>query len=81
MEEELYPCFTPSLVAILLNREKSLGRPLAEDEVYKIRDESNVVMLPVSMKSKMDESRGYSDIDPENCWLEWQLCRDELNQS
>ena len=79
MEEELYPCFTPSLIAILLNREKFLGRNLIEEEVNEIRDDSNVVMLPVSMKAKMDESRGYCDINPENCWNEWQEFKEETN--
>ncbi len=79
-EKEIYPCFTPSLVAVLLNRENSLGRALTEREVYEIRDNCNVVMLPVSMKAEMDNSRGYEDIDPENCWLEWQQFRTESNE-
>jgi hypothetical protein len=76
--EDLFPCFTPSLAAILLNREKALGRPLTEHEVNEIRDQSSCVMLPISMKPKMDESRGYVDIDPENCWNEWQQLRSEF---
>jgi hypothetical protein len=27
---------------------------------------------------KLEETRGYRDVDPENCWTEWQELRLEL---
>ena len=35
-------------------------------------------MLPVSIVSKMAESRGYPDLDPEHGWEQWQQARLEL---
>jgi uncharacterized protein YegJ (DUF2314 family) len=29
---------------------------------------------------KMEESRGYRDIDPENCWHDWQMARRDMGR-
>ena len=78
--EELIPVFIPSLSAILLHREQEKGSPLTEAEVIGIRDEATVVMLPKAQADKMDESRGYADINPELCWLQWRLLRLTLHE-
>ncbi|WP_144377126.1 hypothetical protein [Mesorhizobium amorphae] len=75
----LYP--VPSLVAILLSREREKGRPLTEEEVIEIRNSCAVIAMPPDVARRMDEERGYLDIDPENCWLEWQQARRELMES
>lgn len=72
----LYP--VPSLVAILLNAEKTKGAPLTEEEVIRIRDHCEAIAVPPEVARKMDEERGYLDIDPENCWEAWQSARKEL---
>ena len=69
----LYPM--PSLVATLLNRERAKGSPLTEDEVLSIRDSCPSVAVPPDAARKIDEERGYKDIDPENCWDEWKEAR------
>jgi hypothetical protein len=69
----IYP--TPSLVATLLNRERAQGAPLTEEEVIQIRDSCPAIVLTREDAKRMDESRGYLDIDPENCWAEWQRVR------
>ncbi|WP_197504283.1 MULTISPECIES: hypothetical protein [unclassified Mesorhizobium] len=72
----IYPM--PSLVATLLNRERAKGSPLTEEEVIQIRDSCPAIALTREDARRMDESRGYLDIDPENCWVEWQRVRLEL---
>ncbi|WP_210243833.1 hypothetical protein [Mesorhizobium sp. B2-1-3A] len=72
----IYPI--PSLVATLLNRERAKGTPLTEDEVIQIRDSCPAIALTQEDARRVDESRGYLDIDPENCWEEWQRVRLEL---
>jgi hypothetical protein len=57
--------------------EKRKGEPLTEEEVLSIRDESTVLVMEVSRANELAESRGYTDIDPERYWEEWQ----ELRQS
>lgn len=72
----IYP--VPSLVATLLNREKSKGSPLTEEEVIAIRDAAPSIAMTREQAAHVDQSRGYLDIDPENCWAEWQKARLEL---
>ncbi|AYD01064.1 hypothetical protein [Neorhizobium sp. NCHU2750] len=72
----LYP--VPSLLAILLNRERAKGSPLTEAEVSEIRDNCETIAVPIDVAREMDEQRGYLDIDPENCWHEWQRTRKDL---
>jgi hypothetical protein len=72
----LYPM--PSLVATLLNRENAKGCPLTEEEVINIRDSCPSVAVPPEVAEKIDEERGYKDINPENCWEEWQKARKAL---
>jgi hypothetical protein len=72
----IYPI--PSLVALLLNLEKSKGSPLTEHEVIEVRDNCASIAVPPDVARRMDESRGYRDIDPEDCWEEWQKARQQL---
>jgi len=78
---ELIIYISPSLVATLLNRERAKGRPLTEEEVIQIRDSCPAIVLTQEDARRMDESRGYLDIDPEKCWEEWQRVRLELAKS
>ena len=80
-DETLVPVFIPALVAILLNKEREKGSPLTVVEVMQIRDSGVCMMMPASRVGAMVESRGYADIDPENCWAEWQAIRDELHEA
>lgn len=75
---ELIIYISPSLVATLLNRECAKGNPLTEEEVIQIRDSCPAIVLTQEVAKRIDESRGYLDIDPENCWEEWQRVRLEL---
>ncbi|WP_447838963.1 hypothetical protein [Aeromonas salmonicida] len=80
-EEELVPTPIPALVAILLSKEREKGSPLTENEVLEIRDNAVCMMLPISAREKMEESRGYPDLNPEYAWEQWKEARIELNQN
>lgn len=77
-EEALIPVPVPALVTVLLNKENEKGEPLTEQEVLSIRDNAACIMMPVSVIDKMEESRGYPDVDPENVWEHWQQARIDL---
>lgn len=75
MRKKLVPVFVPSLIAILLNGEEEKGGCLTKEEAEAIRDGSYSIMLPESMLEIMTDSRGYEDIDPDNCWEEYMEIR------
>lgn len=64
--------FIPALIAILVAKEQETGRALTQHEVESIRDEATAINLPDDVAESMAVERGYSDIDPENVWREWQ---------
>lgn len=80
-EEWLFPIPVPSLVAVLINKENEKGSPLTEVEVIDIRDNAASIMMPVDAVEKVNESRGYVDIDPENAWEAWQKYKAETNEN
>lgn len=77
-DDPLVPVPIPALGVLLLNLEKQKGTPLSEEEVKEARDKAVCMMLPLSAKQKMDEKRGYRDIDPENVWVEWLAFKAEV---
>jgi len=79
-QEKLIPLFIPALAAILTAAEKEKGSPLTKQEVLSIRDNSQTIMTPKKIVDKLTKSRGYEDIDPENCWNEWLLLRQKSGQ-
>ncbi len=76
--ERLVPIFIPSLVSILLREERAKRSPLTCDEVVQIRGKAVCIMMAESRVSALTISRGYRDIDPEKCWEEWVVMREEL---
>ena len=77
-EESLIPVFMPPLVIMLRQHEQQKGAPLTEAEVLAIRDQSVVMMMRESIARQMAERRGYNDVNPERCWVEWQQLRETL---
>jgi uncharacterized protein YeaC (DUF1315 family) len=79
-DEQLIPVFIPALAPLLVRAEQLKGAPLTEEEVLRVRDNAICVMMTAQQKAATEEQRGYQDIDPENCWAEWQELREELKQ-
>ncbi len=77
---DLVPVFVPALIAMLVAAEDKKGEPLTKEEVLAIRDSATCVMMTATAAEKLSESRGYDDLEPENCWYEWQLLRRELGR-
>ena len=70
----------PALVVLLVHAEDKKGSPLSKDEVHAIRDSGACIMMETGDARKMDDSRGYRDIDPENCWHDWQMTRRDMGR-
>jgi hypothetical protein len=77
-DDDLFPVFTPALVALLIHAEELKGSPLTRNQMIAIRDDADCVMMPLAAKADLDEERGYADIDPEQCWEQWQIVRAKL---
>ncbi len=78
--DELIPVFVPALGTILLSAEDEKGAPLTNEEVIGIRDNAACMMMTIADANQLAESRGYRDLDPENCWYDWQMLRRELGR-
>jgi hypothetical protein len=78
--DDFVAVYMPSLASILVHAERRKGAPLTYEEVIRFRDESTCIMLRESRVRRMEESRGYRDIDPEHCWEEWLRLRDVLKK-
>ena len=70
-DEELILMPVPALCVFLMNLEKEKGSPLSHEEVLAARDNIGCIAVPRSVKQRMDDARGYTDIDPENVWEDW----------
>jgi len=77
---DLVPVFMPALIVLLVHAEDETGEPLSKDEVHEIRDNAACIMMETGDARKMDDSRAYCDIDPENCWHDWQMARREMGR-
>ena len=78
---QLVPFFIPSLGATLLAVEEAKGSPLTEDEVIKIRDHSKCVLITDEIASEMEAERGYKDLSPEKCWIEYLELKAQLGDT
>ncbi len=72
--------FVPSLSAVLANKEQAKGRPLTYEEVLETRDTATCMAMSEEEAKKVEEKRGYKDIDPANIWQEWQRVRNEPDE-
>ena len=79
MQDELITTPVPALVAVMLAEEREKGAPLTREEVEEITDKAACIALPRHARKKVDEARGYEDIDPEQVWEQWQNVRKALH--
>ena len=75
---KLVPVFIPPLATLLAHAEVSKGRRLTEAELLPIRDAASCMMMAPEDAAKLAESRGYRDVEPENCWADWHRLRVQL---
>ncbi len=72
------PTFMPALALLLRQAEQAKGSPLTRAEVLQVRDKGTCMMLRSSAALELEEKRGFRDIDPENCWEDWQELRQAM---
>jgi hypothetical protein len=77
-DKRLVPLFMPPLALVLATAERKKGSPLTAEEVTAIRDKSHGIMMEPADAAKMDNSRGYIDVNPENCWVDWHRLRVQM---
>jgi hypothetical protein len=46
--------------------------------MVRIRDEAPCIMMEAADAEKLIETRGYRDVEPENCWADWHRLRVEM---
>jgi hypothetical protein len=63
--------FVPSLAALLTRAEQLKGAEVTCEEVFRIRDNCNVVVTPAGAARAMEEKRGYADLDINDPWNDW----------
>lgn len=78
-QDELTPVFMPPLGTVLIAIEDDTGSPLTQDQVLLIRDSATCIMMKQADADELIQSRG-ADIDPENCWYDWQMLRRQLGR-
>jgi hypothetical protein len=74
----LIPLFVPPLATVLAHAEQKKGAPLTQPEVEAIRDKSACIMMEPADAQKMGQSRGFIDVNPQNCWADWHRLRAQL---
>jgi hypothetical protein len=72
---DLVPVFMPPLAMLLAHAEKSKGARITESEVMRIRDDAACIMMDAGDAERMTESRGFRDVQPDNCWSDWHRLR------
>ena len=78
MDDDLIITPVPALVAVLIAKEREKGSQLTSEEVEDITDKAVCIAMPRHARKRVDESRGYEDIDPEHAWEQWQEIRQDL---
>lgn len=74
-KENLVPVFVPPLAMWLARAEAVKGSRLTETEVVRVRDGAVCMMMAPAEAAKLAESRGYRDVEPEDCWADWHRLR------
>jgi hypothetical protein len=77
-DDNLIPVIVPSLAQLLALHEEKKGSPLTEDEVRSLRDKAPCIMTPKSFTATQTKTLGFRDVNPENCWADWQRLRVQL---
>ncbi|WP_092507343.1 hypothetical protein [Xenorhabdus mauleonii] len=70
-QQKLELVFMPSLISILVHLQEKKGSLLTQEEVEEIRDKAVCITVPTEVHEKIEEERGFSDINPDFVWIEW----------
>ncbi|WDE97057.1 DUF2314 domain-containing protein [Lentisphaera profundi] len=78
MTNKFKSVFTPPLSRVFINAENKKGGPLSLNEVLSIKNSAVVVIIKKGLEQNIPGDQDEHDIDPENCWHDWQLLRRSL---
>ncbi len=65
--------FVPTLHVLLTALEGKYGKPLTKKDVETARNQGVCIAMEPRDAQKLERERGYSDLDPELAWQQWQL--------
>jgi hypothetical protein len=74
-EEKMSQVFMPSLLSRFREAEAESGSPLNSKQAEEIRESAVALLLPEPAALKLEERRGFRDLDPDSFWTEWQQIR------
>ncbi|MDD7984815.1 DUF2314 domain-containing protein [Lentisphaera marina] len=80
MTDKFKSIFMPPLSQVLINAENKKGAPLSLDEVLSIKNSAVVVIIKKGLHQAIPGDQNEHDIDPENCWHDWQILRQSLGR-
>lgn len=72
---EFVPVFMPQLLVLLAALEAKNGKPLTKEQVEAVRDRGACIAMTPRDAQKVERQRGFSDLDPELAWEQWQVAR------
>ncbi|MFY9589182.1 hypothetical protein [Rickettsia endosymbiont of Halotydeus destructor] len=75
-DSKLEIVFMPPLLQLLILSENNKGSLLTQEEVLNIRDNAIDITVSKERAKKLEIARGYKDINPERCWDEWCLYKE-----
>ena len=67
--------FMPSLLKCFRGAEQESGSPLTLEAAQKIRGTAVAVVISDEIGAKMEQRRGFRDLDQKDFWNEWQQLR------
>lgn len=71
----LQSVFVPSLLSLFSKKEAEKAAPLSKEEALALRDSAKRVQLSESTAQALNKVRGYTDLDQECAWEQWQSMR------
>jgi len=80
MTDKFKSVFMPPLSQVLINAENKKGHPLSLNEVLSIKNSAVVIIIKKGLQQELPGDQDEHDIDPENCWHDWQILRRSLNR-
>jgi uncharacterized protein YegJ (DUF2314 family) len=80
MTDKFKSVFMPPLSQVLINAENKKGAPLSLNEVLSIKNSAVVVIIKQGLHQAIPGDQNEHDIDPENCWHDWQILRQSLGR-
>jgi hypothetical protein len=77
-DDKLQPVCVPPLATVLAAAAQKKRLRLTGPEVLALRDQAAAIAMNASEAAKLEASRGYRDVNPEDPWADWHRLRVEF---